>query len=86
MDEDRIRSFAEHRTWRWREDPADADHNVGIESTDEGFRYFAWSHLDAGLTREERQRFEDFDRDGPRWPLPAGVEAQVREWLAAHRR
>ncbi len=60
MDQDRLRSFAEHRTWRWRPHDEDADHYVAVESTDHGFRYFAWSHVDDGLTGEERQSYEDF--------------------------
>lgn len=84
VDDARMHSFATHRTWRWREDWEDPDHYLGLESTDEGFRFFAWSHLhgDDGLTREARQSFDDFDRDGPAWPLPEEIERQVRAWLA----
>lgn len=87
-DPDRLRSFATHRTWRWREDGGDPDHYLALESTDEGFRYFAWSHLhgEDGLTSEVRQPFDAFDRDGPLWPLPDEVARQVRAWLAAWRR
>ncbi len=86
MDDDRLRAFAAHRTWRWRPDPSDADHYVAIESTDQGFRYFAWSHVDDGLTREERQSFEDFEARGPAWPVPNAIEEQVRAWLSARER
>lgn len=85
MSDRRIGTFAEQRTWRWRPDPDDADHYVAIETTGDGFRYFAWSHLDDGLTREERQTYADFEQRGPAWPLPASIEEQVRAWLAAHR-
>jgi hypothetical protein len=82
---DRLRSFSMHRTWRWRPDAADADHYRAVETTDEGLRYFAWSHVDDGLTEEHRQSFEAFEREGPRWPLPANVARELAAWLATHR-
>lgn len=85
MDDDRLRSFAERRTWRWRPNPDDRDHYAGVETTDDGFRFFAWSHLDDGLTRDERQSFADFEARGPAWPLPRAIEEEVRAWLAEHR-
>jgi hypothetical protein len=87
MGPDRLRSFSSHRTWRWRLDPGDPDHYLAVESTDQGLRYFAWSHLhgEDGLTREARQPFDAFERDGPLWEMPEDVERGVREWLATHR-
>lgn len=86
-DDARLRSFSAHRTWRWRTDWDDPDHYLALESTDEGFRYFAWSHLhgEDGLTEDALQPFDAFERDGPLWPLPDEIERQVRAWLAAWR-
>lgn len=81
--EDRLRSLAMHRTWRWRPEPTDADHYHALETTDQGLRYFAWSHVDEGLTDEARQAFDAFEREGPAWPVPEAVKAEVQAWLAA---
>lgn len=80
-----LRAFAAHRTWRWRPEEGDPDHYLALETTDAGLRYFAWSHLDDGLTREAHQAFDEFEREGPLWPLPPDVEEHVREWLSSHR-
>lgn len=80
-----IESFRMHRTWRWRTDPEDRDGYLALETTDEGFRFFAWSHRGAGLVEEKRQSFDDFEREGPAWPLPHDIEQEARAWLAARR-
>lgn len=87
-DRSRLRSFALHRTWRWRKDDTDPDRYLALESTDEGFRYFAWSHLhgEDGLTEEQRQSFEAFEQQGPLWSLPDEIERQVRDWLVEWRK
>ena len=88
MDRDRLDAWlrSPHRTWRWRLDE-DYDHYEAVESSDEGLRFFAWSHVpgEDGLHREGRQSFDDFERDGPLWAMPEDVEAQVRAWLEAWR-
>lgn len=77
-----VSSFAAQRTWRWRPNESDQDHYLAVETTEDGLRYFAWSHLDRGLTDEVRQTFAQFESDGPAWPLPEDIERRVREWLA----
>ena len=84
MDRARIDAWlhAKHRTFRWRADEI-ADRYEGVETTDQGLRWFAWSHLpgEDGLTREAWQSFEDFAARGPAHALPADVERQLRAWI-----
>jgi hypothetical protein len=81
---DRLRALAMHRTWRWRPDATDPDHYRALETTEGGLRYFAWSHLDEGLSQELQQTFEAFAEEGPRWPLPENVARELRTWLERH--
>ena len=89
MDRARIERWlrSDHRTWRWRPDEDDPDRYEAVESTDAGFRYFAWSHLhgEDGRRREDEQSFEDFDARGPAWAVPPEIEREMRQWLARRR-
>jgi hypothetical protein len=83
---ERLRSFSMHRTWRWRPDPGEQDVYHALETTDDGLRFFEWSHVDAiGLRREARQSFDSFAREGAAWPLPADIASALGAWLAANR-
>jgi hypothetical protein len=81
MNRDRLDRWltGRHRTTRWPTDD-NADHYAAVETTDDGLRWFSWSHLhgEDGLTREERQSYADFAENGPRWPIP---EAKLRELI-----
>lgn len=88
MDRDRLEDWlrSDHRTWRWRFDE-DYDRYEAVESSEVGFRFFAWSHVpgEDGVFREARQSFDDFEARGPLWRMPAEVERQIRAWLAGRR-
>lgn len=93
MDRERLESWlhprhgAPARTWRWRLDE-DYDRYEAVESSDAGFRYFAWSHApgEDGVYREARQTFEEFERHGPLWPMPEDTQHQIQSWLADRKR
>jgi hypothetical protein len=88
MDRARIEAWlnAKHRTFRWPTDE-NADHYEAVETTDDGLRWFAWSHLhgEDGLTHESLQSWAELEADGPARPMPPEVERALRDWISARR-
>jgi len=85
MDRDALRRFiaSPHRTWRWREAPDDPDHYRAVETSDEGLRWYAWSHLpgEDGPYDEVRQSFAEFETKGPPWDVPIETHSALHKWL-----
>lgn len=90
MDRSRLQHWLKstHRTWRWSS--ADAETYDAVETTDEGLRWFRWSHAfrDDGVHGEhdvQLQSVEDFERNGPLREMPEQLEAELRHWLHEQR-
>ncbi len=91
MDRDRLRAWltSPHRTLRWRSDE-DPDRYEGVTTSDEGLRWFRWSHHHGeggeGEHEARLQSFDDFRAEGPLRPMPEAREIELRAWVAAHAR
>lgn len=89
MDRDALRRWLDspHKTWRWNDGARDAYR--GVETSDEGLRWFRWSHRFAdgagGLEAESRQTWAEFDREGPREAMPPELRSELDAWVARHR-
>ncbi len=84
MDRQRLRSWLDqtHKTWRWND--GDNERYSGVSTTDDGLRWFRWSHVfgeESGDHDVEIQPFDDFRTAGPRRALPDDVLEQLRAWL-----
>ncbi len=80
-------SLSRHRTFRWN-DGRDVERYEAVETTDDGLRWYAWSHAtgeDGGRHDEVRQGYDELLRDGPPRDVPAGVLAALRAWIDEHR-
>lgn len=84
MDRDRLQRWltSPHRTWRWRFDD-DYDRYEGVQTSDDGLRWFLWSHVpgEDGAHEERTQSFASFAEDGPLRPLPEDVARELAAWL-----
>ncbi|MCA9576142.1 MAG: hypothetical protein R3B40_11130 [Polyangiales bacterium] len=87
MDRDALARFMrfEHRTFRWN-DGEDHSRYEAVESTDEGLRWYRWSHhpeLDQGGAQDVAlQGYAAFLADGPLRALPEEVAHRLREHVA----
>lgn len=89
MDRDRLQRWLKstHRTWRWNH--GDAESYEGVETTDEGLRWFRWSHRirEDGVQGEhdvEVQPYVDFRASGPLRRIPDEQRAELERWVAEH--
>lgn len=89
MDRDRLQRWLKstHHTWRWNH--GDAESYEGVETTDDGLRWFRWSHAirDDGVHGEHDvavQTFESFRRSGPMREIPEEQLEQLRRWVSEH--
>lgn len=87
MDRDRLQRWLKstHRTWRWNR--GDAESYEAVETTDDGLRWFRWSHAirDDGLNGEhdvEVQPWADYRASGPRRSMPGELRAELERWVA----
>jgi hypothetical protein len=84
MDRDALARFMrfEHRTFRWN-DGADHSRYEAVESTDQGLRWYRWSHhpelAEGGLQDEALQTYAAFQQDGPLRAIPDEVGQRLRE-------
>ncbi len=91
MDRERLAAWLEspNHTWRWG-DGEDSAHYEGVTTTDEGLRWFRWSHIFADEVGEGEhdalvQTYAAFRKDGPARPLPDGVRDELTTWVDEHR-
>ncbi len=87
MDRGRLERWLKspHRTFRWN-DGEDSERYEGVTTTDEGLRWFRWSHVfaDAGGEGEhdvEEQSYEAFRASGPLRDMPEDLRAELNAWL-----
>ena len=87
MDRDALARFMrfEHRTLRWN-DGADHSRYQAVESTDEGLRWYRWSHQveveEGGQQDVTLQPYSAYHADGPLWTVPEDVAQRLREHVA----
>ena len=86
MDRDRLQRWLKstHRTWRWNHGSAES--YEGVETTDDGLRWFRWSHAirEDGVHGEhdvELQSWAAYRDDGPARDMPDAMREQLDEWL-----
>ena len=86
MDRDALKSWLEspHRTLRWNR--GDRTRYEGVETRDDGLRWFRWSHEVGGGERDsELQSWADYDERGPLRDLPDEARAELEQWVTEHR-
>jgi len=90
MDRERLSAWLEspHRTWRWN-DGADSERYEGVATTDEGLRWFRWSHVFADGTGEGEhdvvlQSFSVFREEGPVREMPKTAREELSAWIVEH--
>lgn len=81
MDREALSRFLSggHETLRWNQ--GDRDGYDAVETTDEGLRWYRWSHV-TGQGRplsEVRQSYAAFLAEGPARPAPRAVLAKLRQ-------
>jgi hypothetical protein len=92
MDRERLESWlmSPHRTFRWN-DGTDSERYEGVTTTDEGLRWFRWSHVFADGTGEgehdvAHQSYEAFLETGPLREMPDALREELATWMKEHRR
>jgi len=84
MDRDALARFMrfEHHTFRWN-DGADHSRYEAVESTDQGLRWYRWSHhpelTEGGPQDVAIQTYAAFRQDGPLRTIPDDVGQRLRE-------
>ncbi len=79
-----------HRTFRWN-DGDDSERYEGVTTTDDGLRWFRWSHVfaDEGGEGEHdvaHQSYEAFRASGPLRPMPDPIREELTSWVKEHAR
>jgi len=74
---------AGHRTWRWNR--GETGSYDAVETTDDGLRWYRWSHdiEGEGAFDVVRQSFTEFRASGPPRPMPPSVREAVKAWVDA---
>jgi hypothetical protein len=89
MDRARLEAWlnSPHRTWRWK-DPSDRDGYQAVETSPEGLRWYAWSHLFGegrdGPSPARVQGWAEFRSSGPAHPVPPEVRQELEAFADAH--
>jgi hypothetical protein len=93
MDRDRLAAWLEspHRTFRWndRQGHEESERYEGVTTTDDGLRWFRWSHVFEGGPGEgehdvAHQSFADFRAEGPLRTMPDALRDELIAWIGEH--
>ena len=88
MDRGRLERFltSNHRTFRWNDGETREEYEA-VETTDEGLRWYRWSHRaeDGGPSEDTLQSYDDFAREGPQRPMPDHLRLALEAHVAARR-